>query len=98
MIAYKYNYSHAFEDEDHILIEINVDKDLVNLMIESVCDEIKDSAIFLKVDANDSDEVDDCINHINDLIGSYRSLREALEEIEIREGLSKIPPDEDEQG
>lgn len=95
MIAYKYSYSHAHEDDDSILVEINVDKDLVKLMLEAVCDEIKDTAIFLKVDANDADEVDDGINHIKDMISSYRNLKEALEDIEIAEGLSQIPDDDD---
>ncbi len=81
MIAYKYAYSHAHEDDDNILVEINVDKELIDVMMKAVIAEISTTADILTDSALNEDEVNDCIFHIRDMIGSYIQLRQGLEDI-----------------
>jgi len=97
MIAKKSYYKSTTEHKGRIVAEIYVDRDLIAIMQCRILEEIKDMAGFVKSDAGNLDEIDDAINYINVLIASYKELGEALEDIACAEGISNIPPDEDEQ-
>ena len=97
MIAKKSYYRSTTEHKDRIVAEIYVDRDLIVVMQSRILEEIKDAAGFAKSDAENPDEIDDALNYIKDLIASYKELAMALDDIACAEGVSNIPPDEDEQ-
>jgi len=97
MIAKKSYYRSTTEHKDRIVAEIYVDRDLIAVMQSRILEEIKDTTGFAKSDAENLDEIDNALNYIKDLIASYKELAMALDDIACAEGVSNIPPDEDEQ-
>ena len=97
MIAKKYAYSRAEQIGDRYIVEIRVDKEMIEVMQRKILDDLKDTAVFVQKEITPVNEIEDGLNYMKNLIRSYEDLRDCLEEIDIKESLAKIPPDEDEQ-
>lgn len=95
MIAKKLYYTRTEEFDDRVLVGVYVDRELIGIMQNKIRDEIEDVAVFQHKDTDDPDEIDDSLNYLRDLIASYKVLSEVLEDIACAEGVSKIPPDDD---
>lgn len=80
MIADFYHYDHAREENDHIIIEISVDEELINVMRGAIIIDMREAANYLSSNM-DPDEYLDAINHIKDLVKSLNSLDKALNSI-----------------
>jgi len=97
MIAKKYAYSRAEQIGDRYIVEIRVDKEMIEVMQRKILDDLKDVAVFVQKEITPVNEIEDGLNYMKNLIRSYEDLRDCLEEIDIKESLAKIPDDEDEQ-
>ena len=98
MIAKKYGYSRAEQIGDRYIVEIRVDKEMIEVMQRKILDDLKDAAVFFCSEGDNSvNEIEDGLNYMKNLIRSYEDLRDCLEEIDIKESLAKIPEDEDVQ-
>lgn len=95
MIAKKLYYNSTMEHKDRILAEIYVDKGLIKVMQARILEEIEEVAIYQHKELDSPDDIDDILNYIRDMIDTYKNLSEALEDIDAKEALSKIPPDDD---
>lgn len=95
MIAKKYAYSRAEQIGDRYIVEIRVDKDMIEVMQRKILDDLKDAAVFVQEEISSVNEIEDGLNYMKNLIRSYEDLRDCLEEIDIKESLAKIPEDDD---
>ena len=96
MIAKKYSYSRAEQIGDRYIVEIRVDKEMIEVMQRKILDDLKDVAVFVQKEITPVNEIEDGLNYMKNLIRSYEDLRDCLEEIDIKESLAKIPEDADE--
>lgn len=96
MIAKKFGYSRAEQIGDRYIVEIRVDKEMIEVMQRKILDDLKDAAVFVQKEITPVNEIEDGLNYMKNLIRSYEDLRDCLEEIDIKESLAKIPEDEDE--
>ena len=97
MIAKKYCYSNAELIGDRYIVEIHVDKEMIEVMQRKILDDLKDEAVFFCSEGDNSvNEIEDGLNYMKILIRSYEDLRDCLEEIDIKESLANIPKDEQE--
>lgn len=95
MIAKKYGYSRAEQMGDRYIVEIRVDKEMIEVMQRKILDDLKDAAVFVQKEITPVNEIEDGLNYMKILIRSYEDLRDCLEEIDIKENLAKIPEDDD---
>ena len=96
MIAKKFYYQKAVEVRDKVIVEICVDRELIEIMQKKILHEIEDTSVYSQNDAYEINEIREALNYIQSLITSYKSLCEALDDIAAKEDISKIPGDEDE--
>lgn len=95
MIAKKYSYTNAEQIGDKYIVEIRVDKEMIEVMQSRIIEEIKDTSVYISDRKNNANKVEDGLNYIKTLVRSYEDLRDCLEEIDIKQSLAKIPEDED---
>lgn len=95
MIAKKYSYTNAEQIGDKYIVEIRVDKEMIEVMQSRIIEEIKDTSVYISDRKNNANKVEDGLNYIKTLVRSYEDLRDCLEEIDIKQSLAKIPDDED---
>ena len=97
MIAKKYAYSRAEQIGDRYIVEIRVDKEMIEVMQRKILDDLKDAAVFVQKETTPVNEIEDGLNYMKNLIRSYEDLRDCLEEIDIKESLAKIPEDDEQE-
>lgn len=95
MIADKYCTITILKHKDTLCAEIYLDKEALRTLQAHIFSEIRDAAS--PEDFTDSDDMLDRAYYINDLAESLNIIRDAINEIEIKEGISNIPPDDDDQ-
>lgn len=95
MIAKKYSYTNTEQIGDKYIVEIRVDKEMIEVMQSRIIEEIKDTSVYISDRKNNANKVEDGLNYIKTLVRSYEDLRDCLEEIDIKQSLAKIPDDED---
>lgn len=97
MIAKKYSYTNAEQIGDKYIVEIRVDKEMIEVMQSRILEELKDTAVRVSEIKYNANKIEDGLNYIKNLVRSYEDLRDCLEEIDIKTSLAKIPEDEDVQ-
>lgn len=83
------------KNKDTLCAEVYLDKETLRILQAHIFSEIRDAAAL--EDLTDCDDMLDRINYINDLARSLNIIKDAINEIEYKEGIDNIPPDEDEQ-
>lgn len=95
MIADKYCSITILKHKDTLCAEVYLDKESLRVLQAHIFSEIRDAAS--PEDFTDSDDMLDRVYYINDLAESLNIIRDAIDEIENKEGVMQIPPDDDEQ-
>ena len=95
MIVDKVGTFIIIKNKDTLCAEVYLDKETLRILQAHIFSEIRDAAA--PEDLTDYDDMLDRVNYINDLAKSLIIIKDAINEIEYKEGIGSIPPDEDEQ-
>ena len=95
MIVDKYGTFTIIKNKDTLCAEVYLDKETLRILQAHLFEEIRETAS--PEDLTDSDDLLDRVNYIKDLSESLNVIKDAINEIECKEGIDNIPPDEDEQ-
>lgn len=99
MIIDKYYSITILKRKDTLCAEVYLDKESLRILQAHIFSEIRDAAA--PEDLTDYDDMFDRVNYINDLAKSLNITRDAIDEIEVKEGAQEgalqILPDEDEE-
>jgi len=95
MIVDKFCTFTIVKTKDTLCAEVYLDKETLRILQAHMFSEIRDAAA--PEDLTDYDDMLDRINYINDLAKSLNIIKDAINEIECKEGIDNIPPVEDEQ-
>jgi len=95
MIVDKLGTFTIIKNKDTLCAEVYLDKETLRILQAHIFSEIRDAAA--PEDLTDYDDMLDRINYIQDLARSLNIIKDAINEIECKEGIDNIPLDEDGQ-